>query len=120
VAPKIGGVTDSDGTRHPADQKIDGGPSVLYDAVAVLVSDEGAAQLGGHAPALDFVRDAHAHCKFVAYDGAALTLFEAAGIADQLDEGYIELDGSRSSADSFIDTCASLRFWDREPKVSPL
>ena len=36
VAPKIGGVTLSDGTPVPAKQKIDGGPSVLYDAVAVL------------------------------------------------------------------------------------
>jgi hypothetical protein len=79
--------------HHPADQKVDGGPSVLYDAVAVLVSDDGAALLGAHAPALDFVRDAHAHCKFVGYGGAALALFEAAGLADQLDEGYVELDG---------------------------
>jgi catalase len=120
VAPKIGGVTASDGTQHPADQKIDGGPSVLYDAVVVLVSDDGGALLAGHAPALDFVRDAHAHCKFVGFDSAALALFEAAGLADQLDDGYIELDGSRSSTDSFIDTCTNVRFWDREPKVSPL
>jgi catalase len=120
VAPKIGGVTASDGTHHPADQKVDGGPSVLYDAVAVLVSDEGAAQLGGHAPALDFVRDAHAHCKFVGFGGAALALFEAAGLAEQLDEGYVELDGARATADAFIETCGKVRHWDREPRVNPL
>ncbi len=36
IAPKIGGVTLSDGSQVPADQNVDGGPSVLYDAVAVL------------------------------------------------------------------------------------
>jgi hypothetical protein len=34
VAPAIGGVETSDGKRIEADQQIDGGPSVLYDAVA--------------------------------------------------------------------------------------
>jgi catalase len=120
VAPKIGGVTDSAGTLHAADQKVDGGPSVLYDAIAVLVSGDGAAQLGSHAPALDFVRDAHAHCKFVAYGGAAPTLFDAAGLAEKLDDGYTELDGSRAAADRFLGMCAQLRHWDREPSVSPL
>ena len=42
VAPTVGGVELSDGKRVPADQKVDGGPSVLYDAVAVLVSVAGA------------------------------------------------------------------------------
>ncbi len=32
VAPKIGGVTLSNGAKVPAKQKIDGGPSVLFDA----------------------------------------------------------------------------------------
>ena len=45
VAPAVGGVEASDGQRVPADQKIDGGPSVLYDAVVVLASKEGAAAL---------------------------------------------------------------------------
>ncbi len=33
IAPTVGGVEASDGTRVEADQKIGGGPSVLYDAV---------------------------------------------------------------------------------------
>ncbi len=35
IAPAVGGVDDSDGNHAPADQKIDGGPSVLYDAVII-------------------------------------------------------------------------------------
>ena len=38
IAPTIAGVKPSDGSRIEANQKIDGGPSVLYDAVALLVS----------------------------------------------------------------------------------
>jgi catalase len=120
VAPKISGVTDSDGTHHPADQKVDGGPSVLYDAVAVLVSEDGAELLGAHAPALDFVRDAHAHCKFVAHTPEALALYSAAGLADELDDGYVELDGTRNAATAFVERCAQVRHWDREQNLNPL
>jgi len=45
VAPAVGGVEASDGHRVPADQKIDGGPSVLYDAVIVLAARDGAEAL---------------------------------------------------------------------------
>ena len=47
IAPKIGGATLSDGALLEAQQKIDGGPSVLYDAVAVLASDDGVKDLIG-------------------------------------------------------------------------
>ena len=70
--------------------------------------------------AKDFVSDAHAHCKFVGYGGAALALFEAAGLRDKVDDGYVELDGTRATADAFIETCGQLRHWVREPMVNPL
>ncbi len=35
IAPEIGGISDSDGAMHPADEKLEGGPSVLFDAVAL-------------------------------------------------------------------------------------
>ena len=38
IAPKVGGVTASDGSWIEAQHMIDGGPSVLFDAVAVLAS----------------------------------------------------------------------------------
>ena len=50
IAPQIGGVVTERRQRSlPAHQKIDGGPSVLYDAVAVLASAEGAALLAADA-----------------------------------------------------------------------
>jgi len=116
VAPKIGGVTLSDGKKVPAQQKIDGGPSVLYDAVAVIVSEAEVAKLAMDACAKDFVTDAFAHCKFIGYSDTALPLFEKAGIAGSLDEGCIEL-SSAEDAVTFLTACHDLRLWDREPKV---
>ena len=71
------------GTNAPAGQKIDGGPSVLYDAVILLASKHGAAALAVQPVVRDFVADAYAHCKFIGYTGDASPLFEAAGLAGQ-------------------------------------
>jgi catalase len=58
---------------------------MLYDAVAVLASKEGAALLANDSAAKDFVSDAFAHCKWIAYVAEAIPLFEKAGLADNLD-----------------------------------
>ncbi|MGN6549726.1 MAG: catalase [Pararhizobium sp.] len=117
VAPMIGGVEAGDGTWIEAKQKIDGGPSVLYDAVAVVVSEEGAARLAKMPPAKDFVSDAFAHYKFIAYTSAARALFEKAGIASDLDRGCVEL-GSGDAAQGFVERCGELRFWTREATLT--
>ena len=117
IAPKIGGIVASDKSQHPAHQKIDGGPSVLYDAVAIIPSTKGAALLAAQAAAKDFVNDAHAHCKFIGYSSAAQALLAAAGLTDLLDAGYVGLDAKKATATNFIKTCRRLRFWDREPTV---
>jgi catalase len=116
VAPKIGGVTLADGTRVAARQKIDGGPSVLFDAVAVIVSDEGAAMLQGDAVTQDFVRDAFGHCKFIGLTRQAQPIFDKAGIADLLDDACIPL-SSAKDAEGFVKAIAALRHWPRELKV---
>ena len=117
IAPKVGGITDSAGTLRPADQRIDGGPSVVYDAVAVVLgAGPDAAALAQHAPALDFVRDAHAHCKFVGWTSTAGPLIDAAGLADLLDDGWVALDRP-ADIGRFLEAVAALRFWDREPTV---
>ena len=100
IAPPIGGVDLDDGSHLPAEQMIGGGPSVLYDAVAVLASDDGAAELAAMPAAKDFVTDAHAHSKFIGHMPAAEPLFDAAGLGDIIDDGYIELtaEAPRSSS----------------------
>jgi catalase len=110
VAPKIFGVTADDGSTVEADEKIDGGPSVVFDAVAVLPSAEGAAMLARMPAARDFVTDAFAHYKFVAHNQHASALFAAACVSP--DGGFIALDGE--DAAEFVTACRQLRFWNRQ------
>jgi catalase len=117
IAPWIGGVLTSDGALIPAHQHVAGGPSVLYDAVAILASAEGAIALASDPAAKDFVTDAHAHGKFIAYDPAAMPLLEAAGVAGELDEGYVALEGRRAVTD-FIERCRSVRYWERSMRTA--
>ena len=116
VAPMVGGVKASDGSWIEAKQKIDGGPSILYDAVAVLASKDGAKLLSKEATAKDFVTDAFAHCKFIAYSPEAMALFEKAGIKDDLDEGCVAMTAA-ADAKAFLVQCRNLRYWAREAKV---
>ena len=110
IAPHIGGITTAKGKRIPADQKIDGAPSVLYDAVAILASDEGVTLLEEMHPAHCFVADAVAHAKFIAYTPEADSLFLTAD--PSVDEGMFALSGAED-VDAFLIACRDLRFWDR-------
>jgi len=114
VAPTISGIEASDGTTIEAGQKLDGGPSVLYDAVALLLPAGGAAELAHSPAARDFVTDAYAHCKFIGYTPDAAGLLRAAGVAELMDGGFIELTGNGKDATGFVHRCRQLRFWDRE------
>jgi catalase len=116
IAPKIGGVVLDDGTAVAARQKIDGGPSVLYDAVAILPSADGAALLARDAAAKDFVSDAYGHCKFIGHSDAATTLFAESRVPPELDDGFVAL-AKAKDAKGFVARCASLRFWPREMEV---
>jgi catalase len=117
IAPKVTGVEASDGSWIDADQMIDGGPSVLYDAVVLLPAAEAMDDLLQESAARDFVADAFAHCKFIGYVEPALPLFEKAGVAtDDFDEGCVAI-ASPKDVRSFVTGLAKLRVWGREPNV---
>ena len=116
VAPKVGGVEAADGSWIEAKHMIDGGPSVLFDAVALILSEEGAEHLTGEAAARDFVADAFAHCKFIGITAAAAPLLRKAGVEPDADEGLIDLGGQKAVED-FIAACRKLRLWSREMAV---
>lgn len=116
IAPKVGGATTSDGSFIEAQHMIDGGPSVLFDAVALLPSEAGVEDLLKEATARDFVADAFQHCKFIGYNDVALPLLEKAGIAKDIDEGVLELSGG-TTLTSFVEELGKLRIWGREPSV---
>lgn len=109
-------VVASDGRQIPADNKINGGPSVLYDAVAILTSKDGAARLSSEATAKDFVSDAYSHLKFIAYNDDAVALLEKAAVINSIDEGFVKLTTAKDAA-SYLTKCRDLRLWSREPKV---
>ncbi|TIU51338.1 MAG: catalase, partial [Mesorhizobium sp.] len=116
VARRVGGVEAGDGSWIEANHMIDGGPSVLFDAVVLLVSEEGAEMLSRDAAAKDFVSDAFAHLKFIGFVAGAGPLLASAGVAADADEGLIELKGG-GSARSFVEACRKLRLWARESAV---
>ena len=114
VAPTISGITDSARAALPIDETVAGGPSVLFDAVAVILTADGAAAMAQDPAAKDFVTNAHAHSKFIAYSAASLPLFEAAGLGeDMIDGGYVAIERTKKSADTFVRACRSLRYWAR-------
>jgi catalase len=112
VAPKVGGVQASDGSWIEAAQKIDGGPSVLYDAVALLPSADGAKALAKEPAARDFVADAFAHLKFIGYVEPATSLFANAGVPEARDGGFKALK-NRDDCAAFVTACRELRYWQR-------
>jgi catalase len=110
VAPKIAGATLSDGNKLAADGQLAGTPSVNFDAVAIVLSAEGAAQLSGEAAAIQFVQDAFGHLKALALDDGGRSLFDAAGL--KADEGVV----AAKAVDDFIEG-AKGRYFEREAAV---
>jgi catalase len=112
VAPVVDGVRDARGSIESADEILAGGPSVLYDAVALLVSEAGIDALTRDPAAKQFASDAYVHCKFIAYTKPAKRLFGQAGIPDALDDGFHLLEHGGRAA-TFLERCGKLRFWQR-------
>lgn len=88
-----------------------GGPSVLFDAVSVALSPEGANMLAKEAAAVAWVHDAFAHCEVIGTTEGAQALLDKAGVMP--DEGIVLED----KAAAFLDTASNGRVWSREPKV---
>ncbi len=116
IAPQVGGFEASNGKWMEADHMIDGGPSVLFDAVALVLPEEAADRLTGEATARDFVADAFAHCKLIGFTAGAMPLLAKAGVEPDMDEGLIPLDDVKAVSD-FVASCRKLRVWAREDAV---
>ena len=82
----------------------------------LLPSGEGAKLLAGEPTACDFVADAFAHSKFIAYCEAAKPLLRKASVLDDMDDGVIAIDAVADVA-PFVERCRELRYWARETRV---
>jgi catalase len=113
VAPRVGGAQLADGSMLAADGQLAGTPSVLFDAVAVVLSGEGAQTLAQESAAIDFVRDAFGHLKAIAADDGGNRLLKAANV--KRDHGVVDATDTKA----FI-AAAKTRQWDREKAVRTL
>jgi catalase len=111
IAPKVGGAKLSDGSLLPADGQLAGTPSVVVDAVALILSDEGCAMLLKEAAAVQFVMDAFGHLKTIGHTPQAQPLLDKAGVVP--DEGIVALDKN-------FPIVAVKRHWAREPSLRML
>jgi catalase len=111
VAPKVGGAKLSDGSTRKADGQLAGSPSQIFDAVAILLSEEGTQALLKEGAAVQFAMDAFGHLKAVGASAAAKPLLDKAGVEPDA--------GVTDTGAAFIDA-AKHRFYDREPNVRML
>ena len=99
VAPEVGGVEASDGTWYGADEKLEGGPSVLFDAVAILPSEQGppgwrrSRRPGTSSPTRSPTGSSSPTSR------RPCRCFEKAGVADSIDEGFVPLEGGQGLRD---------------------
>jgi catalase len=113
VAPKVGGAKLADGSIQAADCQLAGTPSVFFDAIAVILSEEGATALSVESAAIDFVRDAFGHLKAIAVDKGGRALLKIANV--RRDTAVVDT----NEEEAFI-AAAKTRQWDREKSVRTL
>ena len=107
-------VTLDDGTIIQADERVSGGPSVMFDAVVSIIMPDQAKKLAKDSATLDWFNDAYVHCKAIAYCGAT-DEFILSKLPVEKDAFVTPL----AEIDSFIENAKS-RLWEREPKVRDL
>ena len=113
IAPRIGEVTLSNQSRLKVDGQLAGTPSVLFDAVAIILSAPAGIELAREAAAVDFVRDAFGHLKAIASDDGGHILLDKAGVVK--DEGIV----AAADVSGFV-AAAMTRQWEREKLVRSL
>ncbi len=114
VCPRVGGVELDDGSHLRGDFQLAGGPSVLFDTIAIVASDAGTTALLGEAAAVAWVHDAFQHLKVIATTPEAGPLLAAAGVAP--DAGVVALAGTEDP-EAFVTLAGNGRIWAREPMV---
>ena len=111
VVEKVGGATLSNGSKMAGEFTVEGGPSVLFDAVVVLTAPGGGFNKKTVFRVRDWIADAYSHYKFIAHTPSAIPLMLASGV--ELDGGCIPVSNAADVA-SFLQACGNLRFWARE------
>ncbi|MFT3690354.1 catalase [Paenirhodobacter sp.] len=109
IAPKVGPLKLKGGTITP-DGQLAGSPSVLFDAIGMILMPDQAQKLARDSAAIGFVMDAFAHLKAIGHCMGSAVILDRAGISP--DEGvgpWEDLPGM-----------AKRRYWAREPGLRDL
>jgi catalase len=112
VALKVGSVKLQGGADTKADGQLHGTPSIVFDAVAVVLSAEAAGKLAKEAAAVQWVMDAYGHLKAIGSNADAKPLLDKAGVVP--DAGIVAAKGGEFVA------AAKRRYFDREPSLRTL
>lgn len=112
VAPTTGYIKSGEKGEVKVNHAMEGGSSVLFDAIALLPGEEQIKELLDKQALKDFVSDAYHHNKFIAYADSAKSIFDALGLTKKMDAGFIPL-SDKSGAQKFLEDCKKLRFWPR-------
>ena len=112
VAEKVGGVTMKGGAVLVPDLKLEGAPSVIFDAIAALLTAAAVTRLKDNPAAIDWFKDAFHHLKAIGATAATQPLLDLAGVI--ADERVLVLakDGRK-----FV-KAASGRQWAREKPMA--
>ncbi|WHO39451.1 catalase [Sphingobium sp. AP49] len=109
VAPRVGALKVKGGTLE-ADGKLDGSPSVLFDAIASVLMPENAEALSKQGAAVQWFMDAYGHCKTIAHCPGTQIILDKAGV--EKDDGVIP--------NEMLLELGPKRHWAREPKIRDL
>ncbi|MFE3836437.1 catalase [Pseudogemmobacter sonorensis] len=109
IAPKVGPLKLKGGTITP-DGQLAGSPSVLFDAIAMILMPDQADKLAKDSAAIGFVMDAFAHLKAIGHCKGSAVILERAGIGDGEGVGPWE----------DLAEMAKRRYWAREAGLRDL
>lgn len=116
VAPRGVRIRDDRGHLVPISYELSATPSVLFDAVAILTTGNGAEELARDRHARAWVLNAFHHCRVVGYSAGAEPLLVRSGIDDL--GGLMLLAGERD-ASLFVRLAVASRSWERDGHADP-
>jgi catalase len=121
IAPHGGSVTGANGSELPVDFSLPTVASVLFDAVLVVGGNECVAALGADPRAIEFVEEAHKHCKAIAATDDGADFLRSTRVAASLNDSdpAVVVGSAKSVATAFVEAISQHRNWNRESKTLP-
>ncbi len=115
LATSVDGVLESKGRKVDVHGALGGHPSVLFDSVVLLATDNGDQSLVMDAATTDWVQKAYIHLKVIAHTKAVQPQLERAHILTN--QGVFQL-SDIGDVDDYINAAKNGRIWDRHLTIN--